>query len=44
VGDNTYRLNLPPYMCIYSIVNVENRKLYDPSMFNEEEEKVMSGS
>jgi hypothetical protein len=27
VGDNAYRLNLPPYMCIYSIVNVENLKL-----------------
>jgi hypothetical protein len=28
VGDNTYKLSLPPYMCIYSLVNVENLKLY----------------
>lgn len=24
VGDNAYRLSLPPYMCIYLVVNVEN--------------------
>jgi hypothetical protein len=32
VGDNSYKLILPPYMCIYSVVNVENIKLYEPSM------------
>jgi hypothetical protein len=41
VGDNTYRFNLPPYMCIYSIVNVENMKLYEPSNLDQEEEKVV---
>jgi hypothetical protein len=40
VGDNTYRLSLPPYMCIYSVVDVENLKLYDPSMLDQEEERV----
>jgi hypothetical protein len=34
VGDNTYKLNPPPYMCIYSVVNVENLKLYEPSMLD----------
>jgi len=34
VGDNTYRLSLPPYKRIYSIVNVDNIKLYDPSMLD----------
>jgi hypothetical protein len=34
VGDNAYRLSLPPYMCIYSVVNVENIKLYEPSMLD----------
>ena len=38
VGDNAYRLNLPPYLCIYSVVNVENLKLYEPSMLDQEEE------
>jgi hypothetical protein len=27
VGDNNCKLILPPYMCIYSTVNVENLKL-----------------
>jgi hypothetical protein len=41
VGYNSYKLNVPPYMCIYSIVNVENLKLYEPSMFDQEEEQVL---
>ena len=41
VGDNAYRLSLPPYMHIYSVVNVENLKLDDPSMLDQEEEKVL---
>jgi hypothetical protein len=43
VGDNTYRLSLPPYMHIYSVVNVENLKFYDPSMLDQEEERVQVG-
>ena len=38
VGDNAYRLSLPPYMCINSIVNVEKLKHYEPSMIGDEEE------
>jgi len=30
VGDSAYRLGLPPCMCIYLVVNVENLKLYGP--------------
>jgi hypothetical protein len=42
VGDNSYRNNLPPYIFIYSIVNVDNLKHYDPSIIDEEiEEKVL---
>ena len=41
VGDNSYRLSLSLYMCIYSIVNVENLKLYETSMLDHEEEKVL---
>jgi hypothetical protein len=41
VGDNTYRLILPPYMHIYSVLNVDNLKLYEPSMLDEEEEQVL---
>jgi hypothetical protein len=41
VGDNSYILSLPPYICIYSVVNVENLKLYEPSMLDKEEEQVL---
>jgi hypothetical protein len=41
VGDNSYKLNIAPYMHIYSIVNVENIKLYKPSMLDQEEEHVL---
>ena len=39
--DNTYILNLLPYMCIYSVVNVENLKLYEISMLDQEEDQVI---
>jgi hypothetical protein len=41
VGDNAYRLNLPPYMHIYSVVNVENLKLYEPSKLDQKVEQVL---
>jgi len=41
VGDNAYKLSLPPYTCIYSVENVENLKLYEPSMLDQEEEQVL---
>jgi hypothetical protein len=34
VGDNSYILILAPYICIYSIFNVENLKFYEPSMLD----------
>ena len=37
IGTNAFRLNLPPYMQIYSVVNVENLKLYEPPMIMDEE-------
>jgi hypothetical protein len=42
VYDNSYNLILPPYMRIYSVVNVENLKLYEPSMLDWEEERVLT--
>ena len=41
VGDNVYQLSLPPYMHIYLVLNVENLKLYVPSMLDQEEEHVL---
>jgi hypothetical protein len=39
VGDNPYRLNVPPYMHIYLVVNVETMKLYEPFMLDKETEE-----
>jgi len=39
VDDNAYRLSLPPYMHMYLVVNVENLKLYEPSMLDHEIEE-----
>jgi hypothetical protein len=41
VGDNDSMLSLPPYTRIYSVLNVENLKLYEPSMLDQEEEQVL---
>ena len=37
IGTNAFYLNLPPYMQIYSVVNVENLKLYEPPMILDED-------
>jgi len=38
VVDNSYRLSLSPYMHIYLVMNVENLKLFEPTMLDKEEE------
>lgn len=40
IGNNAFRLIFPPYMKNYSIVNVENLKLYDPPMSMDEYESI----
>jgi hypothetical protein len=30
---------MPPYMCIFLVVNVKSLKLYEPSTFDEENER-----
>ena len=40
VGNNAFQLDLPPYMKIYSIVNVDTLKLYEPLMLMDQEEGV----
>jgi hypothetical protein len=39
-GTNDFRLDLPPYMQIYSVVNVENLKLFKPPMMMDQGEEV----
>ena len=38
VGNNYFWLDLPPYMKMYSIVNVDNLKLYEPPMIMDQED------
>jgi hypothetical protein len=40
IGSNAFRLELPPYMQIYSVVNVENLRLYEPPMIEDQGENV----
>ncbi|XP_059068253.1 uncharacterized protein LOC131858820 [Cryptomeria japonica] len=40
IGTNAFCLNLPPYMQIYSVVNVENLKLYEPPMILDEDTDI----
>ena len=39
-GNNVFRLCLPPYMQMYSVVNVENLKLYEPPMIMDQDVQV----
>lgn len=41
IGDYAYQLNLLPYIEIYSIVNIENLKSFEPSMLDNEPSKVL---
>jgi hypothetical protein len=40
-GDNAFQLELPPYMQLYSVVNVEHLKNFEPSMLDEDEEAII---
>jgi hypothetical protein len=40
IGTNAFWLELPPYMQIYSVVNVENLRLYEPPMIEDQGENV----
>jgi hypothetical protein len=40
IGNNASRLDLPPYMQMYAVVNVENLKLYEPPLIDDQGEHV----
>jgi hypothetical protein len=40
IGNNAFRLDLPPYMQMYAVVNVENLKLYEPPLIDDQGEHV----
>ena len=40
IGNNAFRLDLPSYMQIYIVVNVENLRLYEPPLIEDQGENV----
>jgi hypothetical protein len=40
IGNNAFRLDLSPYMQMYAVVNVENLKLYEPPLIDDQGEHV----
>ena len=40
IGNNAFRLDLPPYMQIYYVVNVENLRLFEPPLIDDQGEHV----
>jgi gamma-glutamyltranspeptidase len=39
-GANAFRLDIPPYMNIYLVVDVENLKYFDPPMIMDQDDEV----
>ncbi|CAL2244419.1 unnamed protein product [Prunus armeniaca] len=39
IGDNAFQLELPPYMHMYSVINAENLKLFEPSLLDDDPEE-----
>jgi hypothetical protein len=40
IGNNAFRLDFPPYIQMYVVVNVENLKLYEPPLIDDQGEHV----
>ena len=40
IGNNAFKLDLPSYMQIYSIVNVANLNLYEPNLIKDQGENA----
>lgn len=39
IGENSFRLGFPTYMHIYSVINEENLRLFEPSLIEDREEQ-----
>ena len=40
IGENSFCLDLPAYMHIYSVINADCLRLFEPSMIEDPEEKI----
>jgi hypothetical protein len=41
IGNDAFHLDLPPYMKMYAVVNVDNLKLYEPPLIDDQGEESM---
>jgi hypothetical protein len=41
IGNNAFRLDLPSYTKMYVVVNVENLRLYEPPLIDDQGENVL---
>ena len=39
IGENAFRLDLPAYMHIYSVINADNMRLFEPLLIEDLEEE-----
>jgi len=44
IGENAFRLDLPAYMHIYSVINADNLRLFEPSLIEDPKEKSQLAS
>ena len=44
IGNNAFKLDLPPYMQIYFVVNVENLRLFKPPLIYDQGDHVQMPS
>jgi hypothetical protein len=42
IGNNAFHLDLSPYMKMYAVVNVENLRLYEPPLIDDQGENIKS--
>ena len=40
IGNNAFKLDVPSYMKIYVVVNVENLRLYEPPLIEDQGENI----
>ena len=41
IGDNVFRLDLPPYLGMYSVINAEYLKLFEPPLLDDDGDDKM---
>lgn len=40
IGNNAFRLDLPPYLGMYSVINAEYLKLFEPPLLDDDGDEL----